>query len=129
MREREKRDQRSSEISFRDGASFNDGKRKNESGRDRRDRDRDRDRSDRDRDRDRSERDRSERIARCGDWSEHVSSSGEFITLLIETIYIKFFDFRQNVLLQLQNGSIPMGKTKGMDWKRKVDYLNWIFFI
>ena len=43
-----------------------------------RDRERERDRSDRDRDRsERGDRnDRSERIARCGDWSEHVSSSG-----------------------------------------------------
>lgn len=69
-----------------------DSKRERDSIRDRdrereRDRDRDRDRSNRggdDRERDRGgggggsgdRNDRGERIARCGDWSEHVSSSG-----------------------------------------------------
>ncbi|KAI8128338.1 WW domain-containing adapter protein with coiled-coil like protein [Lucilia cuprina] len=87
-RDRERERDRDRDRDLRDSKRERDSLRERDRERDR-DRDRDRDRSNRggdDRERDRGggggggsgeRNDRGERIARCGDWSEHVSSSGK----------------------------------------------------
>lgn len=85
-RDRERDRDRDRDRDIRDSKRDRDSIRERDRERDR-DRDRDRDRSNRggdDRERDRGggggsgeRNDRGERIARCGDWSEHVSSSGK----------------------------------------------------
>lgn len=89
-RDRERDRDRDRDRDIRDSKRERDSMRERDRDRDR-ERDRDRDRSNRggdDRDRDRGgggggggggsgeRNDRGERVARCGDWSEHVSSSG-----------------------------------------------------
>lgn len=91
-RDRERERDRDRDRDLRDSKRERDSIRERDRERDR-DRDRDRDRGNRggdDRDRDRGggggggngeRNDRGERIARCGDWSEHVSSSGMLMCL------------------------------------------------
>lgn len=100
-------------------------KRDRTDGRDRdrdRDRDRERDRDRSDRDRDRSERgdrsDRSERIARCGDWSEHVSSSGKFFLAIIEA-RIENVSSQAKCIITIARRKYPNGKNQRNGLKKR----------